>query len=541
MKFLLKNELTIAFVAALLFIPFIGVVHLFDWDEINFAESAREMIASGDYFSVQIDYERFYEKPPLFFWLQVLSMKIFGVNEFAARFPNAICGMVTLIVLFRIGKKLFNEHLARIWVMVYLGTFFTFLYFKTGIIDPWFNLFLFLSIYNLYVLSIKEESKRSLHSFYAGLFIGLAVLTKGPVAIIIIGLCFLVYLISTRFRPFINWKEGLIIIFTAACIGFLWFGVDLVQNGTGFINNFIQYHVRLLTTSEAGHGQPFFYHWWVLLLGCFPASLFFMQGMFTKAQMPAQSTYKKWMMILFWVTLLLFSIVKTKIVHYSSLCWFPLTFLAALCLYELRTKNFKLHRFPTVLLAIIGFLISLVMIAIPFIMRNKDKWVHKIDDVFARGNLNANVQWHWYDSMGGFILLSGILIYFFTKKQEMRTAALFISVTACSMITSILLVPKIEAISQRANIEFFENLKGVDCYTATAHYRSYAPFFYSQKMPHQSKTPHLDSLLYGNIDKPAFISTKIQNKAEMDTIPGLELMYEKNGFVFYKRSPAIKK
>ncbi|MEI9934823.1 MAG: hypothetical protein WDM71_08225 [Ferruginibacter sp.] len=47
MKYILKNEYTIAILAALLFIPFLGHVHLFDWDEINFAESAREMIQNA--------------------------------------------------------------------------------------------------------------------------------------------------------------------------------------------------------------------------------------------------------------------------------------------------------------------------------------------------------------------------------------------------------------------------------------------------------------------------------------------------------------
>jgi 4-amino-4-deoxy-L-arabinose transferase-like glycosyltransferase len=59
-------------------------------DEINFAESAREMIVTGDYSKVQINFNPFWEKPPLFIWMQVLSMKIFGINEFAARFPNAV-------------------------------------------------------------------------------------------------------------------------------------------------------------------------------------------------------------------------------------------------------------------------------------------------------------------------------------------------------------------------------------------------------------------------------------------------------------------
>ena len=117
----------IAFSAAFLFIPFLGGVHLFDWDEINFAESAREMIKSGNYLTVQIDYAPFWEKPPLFIWMQVLSMKLFGINEFAARFPNAVCGIVTLVFLFNIGVKLFNKRFGIIWAMCHGGAWLPFL------------------------------------------------------------------------------------------------------------------------------------------------------------------------------------------------------------------------------------------------------------------------------------------------------------------------------------------------------------------------------------------------------------------------------
>ncbi|MDP4686851.1 MAG: glycosyltransferase family 39 protein, partial [Salibacteraceae bacterium] len=102
---MIKDRLILLVYSALLFVPFLGAVHLFDWDEINFAESAREMLLTGNWFQVQINFEPFWEKPPLFFWMQVLSMKAFGINEFAARFPNAICGIVTLQVLFSIGLK----------------------------------------------------------------------------------------------------------------------------------------------------------------------------------------------------------------------------------------------------------------------------------------------------------------------------------------------------------------------------------------------------------------------------------------------------
>ena len=64
------------------------------------------MIVSGNYFQVQIDFEPFWEKPPLFIWMQVISMKIFGVGAFAARFPNVVVGMCTLASLYLQGARL---------------------------------------------------------------------------------------------------------------------------------------------------------------------------------------------------------------------------------------------------------------------------------------------------------------------------------------------------------------------------------------------------------------------------------------------------
>ena len=94
-------QLLIIIFGLILFLP-TGNVHLFDWDEINFAEAAREMLVTGDYFTVTIDFQPFWEKPPFFIWLQAFSMQIFGINEFAARLPNALCGVLTLIILFNI-------------------------------------------------------------------------------------------------------------------------------------------------------------------------------------------------------------------------------------------------------------------------------------------------------------------------------------------------------------------------------------------------------------------------------------------------------
>nr|HPI12504.1 glycosyltransferase family 39 protein [Catalimonadaceae bacterium] len=153
-----RIELSIGFIAALLFIPFLGAVHLFDWDEINFAECAREMFINRDFGRVYINFLPFWEKPPFFFWLQVASMHAFGVNDFAARFPNAIAGIITLILVFRTGQRLFNTQFGILWALAFGGSVLPHLYFHSGIVDPWFNLLIFTGL--LYFISYEQQKEK---------------------------------------------------------------------------------------------------------------------------------------------------------------------------------------------------------------------------------------------------------------------------------------------------------------------------------------------------------------------------------------------
>ncbi len=546
MKHILKNELRILILAALLFLPFLGSVHLFDWDEINFAESAREMLLSGDYFTVQINYEPFWEKPPMFFWMQALSMKIFGINEFAARFPNALCGIVTLVAFFRIGRKIVDVQFARIWVMIYLGTFLPFLYFKSGIIDPWFNLFIFLAIYRVYLLATNDSARDNrMNALLAGLFLGFAVITKGPVAIVICVLFFLVILSINKFRSPIKWKFLLVIFGVVLLVSFSWFGMETIRNGPHFIVEFVQYQIRLLTTSEAGHGQPFFYHWPVLLFGCFPTSIFMIQAMAKRSNELEvnQVLFRKWMIVLFWVVLLLFSIVTTKIVHYSSLCYFPLTFLATLGVYEfIRNRDAKLLYVVQGLFAVIGVLLATLFMFFPVLFGIKESVSEKLNDEFVQGNLEADVNWAFTDSLGGLIFLGGVVCFWLIRNRELKSQLLFSSITICAFMSTMLIAPKVEAISQRANIEFFKQRQNEDCYVETINYKSYAHYFYAGDPENpldglRQKSADDNWLLYGEIDKTAYFSVKISDVAMLDSVPGIQKLYQKNGFAFYKREP----
>ncbi len=537
----LPAELLIIIGAAILFVPFLGATHLFDWDEVNFAEASREMLVTGNYSIPQINYQPFWEKPPLFFWLQVLSMKFFGVTEFAARFPNAVCGIVTLLVFFRIGKKMVDEKFGWIWVLVYAGSLLPHLYFKSGIIDPWFNLFIFLSIYHLAKYSSNEKLFSTKAILLAGTFAGLAMMTKGPVALLIIGLCYGVFILMNGFKNFMRIKDILLFLLLASLVGSIWFIALLLNGQQQIIYEFIIYQVRLFKTEDAGHGGPFIYHFVVLLIGCFPAAALCLLSLRIKpASAIASPHFHKWMLILFWVVLILFSIVKTKIVHYSSLCYFPLSFLAAVGFYSVYTRKKTLPSWNKYLQFGTGLLLALVIIIVSFIDQLKP-WLlvpGRIEDEFARANLQANVKWNGFETVPGFLMLAGVIYFIVMANKNIRRALVILFVTSMVAVNILLVMiaPKVEPYSQGAAIEFYESKEKENAIVETLGFKSFAHLFYAKRPAHLGKAV-TDSILAMPTQPsvPVYFVSKIMEEENIKRdAPQMEKMYSKNGFVFYR-------
>ena len=392
-------DVWIGIAAAVLFLPGLGAVHLFDRDEINFAEIAREMLVTGDWSRPRIGFQPFYEKPPLFMWLQATSMAVFGVTEFAARFPNVVCGLITLLVLYHVGTRRRGQAFGLLWVLAYLGSILPHLYFRSGIIDPWFNLFIFLGL-NAFIRCAEDAAARQ--AALCGLFLGLAVLTKGPVGVVIPGACVAAYWILRKFRPPISGRHLLVIL--AAMLGTIlpWIVVDLSRNGPGFLLEFLRTHVELFSGARTAHPGFFGYHVVVVLLGCFAASLFAVQEMLKPSAGDArQRDFRRWMLILLWAVLIVFSLVQTKIVHYSSLAYFPLTYLAALQLERIvvRQEPFGATR---VAVGVIGALLALVAIAVPLLMMNTALIAPLVGaDPVVREALQARVPWTGAEALAG--------------------------------------------------------------------------------------------------------------------------------------------
>ncbi|MDQ3110249.1 MAG: glycosyltransferase family 39 protein [Bacteroidota bacterium] len=563
----------VALCGLILFMPFLGSVHLFDWDEINFAECAREMVVSGDYTTVQIDFLPFWEKPPLFIWMQAASMHLFDNIEFAARFPNAVCGALTLMIVYLLGKKIYDEKFARLWTLAFAGSLLPNFYFHSGIIDPWFNLFIFLGIYQFALYSNEYPSVATQKLFnrrilFSSFFIALAVLTKGPVALLVFGLCFLCWRIMKR-RSVMSWQHFILFGFISLSLAGAWFITLIVQGKGNLVMEFLIYQVRLFSTEDAGHGGSFFYHWIVLLLGCFPASIFAIRSLRKKtADTPFEKHMLQFMRILFWIVLILFSIVKTKIIHYSSLCYFPLTYLAAYTAYKLLNGEFAWKKWMSIFLSAIAVLFVSALVLFPFIDYFKKSLISSgsIKDNFAIGNLQADGNWNGFEWIAGLILAAGFIValYYFSKNNFQRgLPVLYGSVIITTTLAAIFIAPRVEEYSQNAAIEYWKTHNYSEYYREAVGYKSYAQYFYSDVQSGIEQNPYYlafkkenqkrltnpasteseteihirrEWMLTGTIDRPAyFVSKNTFEEAIRKYYPNLRKTGEKNGFVFWER------
>jgi len=253
--------------SATLFIN-LGSGHLVAADEQTYSQWAFHMIKTGDYLTPWAFGALFWVgKPPLVVWLMAISYQIFGVTNFAARFWSPIFGALSLILVYFLGKKLYNPYVGFLSAVV-LGTLTTFYqYSRLAMTDVPLVFFILGAVY-FFVLSEKSEST-SRNAAFGGLFFGLALMTKQIEALIIL-LILVLYLIATNkslkflfTRSFtLFWGIGLLVfspwlIYMAARFGsqfWQWYFVyDIFSRSVGVVENHAGsylYYVNFLIRNE---------------------------------------------------------------------------------------------------------------------------------------------------------------------------------------------------------------------------------------------------------------------------------------------------
>ncbi|PVX27737.1 MAG: hypothetical protein CW716_00745 [Candidatus Bathyarchaeum sp.] len=166
-------------------------------DEQTYARWAYHMIRTGDYVTPWAygEVAIWMGKPPLVMWLMSLSYQVFGVNNFATRFWSPVFGTLSLILVFYLGKELFNRHVGFISALV-SGTFVTFYSFARHAMTD--MPLVFFSLASIYFLLLSGKNKNSnKYAALSGLFLGLAFMTKQVQALLIPVIAF-AYLVTTQ-------------------------------------------------------------------------------------------------------------------------------------------------------------------------------------------------------------------------------------------------------------------------------------------------------------------------------------------------------
>jgi len=274
LKSAIRNSVLLFFGSVLFHLAGTWSLPLIDRDEPRFAEASREMIQRADYVVPYFNNQLRLDKPPLAYWAQVASYRIFGENDFSARFPSAIAAALTALVIVAWGYRIGAAPVGWWAAIIFTLSLQTFVHAKAAVADMWLVLFMTLAHWAGYELICRRQTSNSDKSradaprptsniqrrwwwiFYLSLALGF--LAKGPIAwipLLTVGAA----IIRTR-----DWQLGrnfkfLRGILLMLAVVALWGIPALIQTHGEFFAIGIGRHVigRSLATME-GHGASSF-------------------------------------------------------------------------------------------------------------------------------------------------------------------------------------------------------------------------------------------------------------------------------------------
>jgi len=282
-----RERLTLAIILALAVAPYfigLGSSSLWDSNEAFYAETPREMIESADYINPSFNYQPRFNKPPFSYWVVALSYKAFGVSELAERVAIALGAIVLIATAFALARIIFSFE-AAILSAIALAIAPRFLIFSRRIlIDVYLAMFMALALL-FFVMAERYTERRRLFLVLMYASIGFGVLTKGPVAILLPAIAFIVYL--TAFGKLKN-TARMMPLWGAAVIAVIvlpWYIAVYSQHGWLYIKSFLLLdNVSRYTEGKWGPSRGPLFYLQVVIGDMFPWSLFLPAALWLQAR-----------------------------------------------------------------------------------------------------------------------------------------------------------------------------------------------------------------------------------------------------------------
>jgi 4-amino-4-deoxy-L-arabinose transferase-like glycosyltransferase len=295
----------------------IGARPLWDVDEGMHAATSKEMVLSGDWVITTFNGKPFYDKPAFHNWLVAISFVIFGFTEFAARLPAAIVGSACVFATYLLGRRMLNP-LTGFCGAAILATSLEFIMLSRTIVHDIslaFFMTLALCFFYLGFTSLKNRTSCFLLLYIA---LGLAVLSKGPIGVLlptlIIGL-FLIFKGELGFLKELKLGWGILIFLVVTAP---WYILIVLRDPEYAAYFFIQKNLMAFFSKTSRHSEPFYFYLPILLLGFFPWSCLLPYAVVRHLRWPPKKMPDGILFILLWFgsILLFFSLSRSKLPTY---------------------------------------------------------------------------------------------------------------------------------------------------------------------------------------------------------------------------------
>lgn len=307
----------------------IGNYPLMDVDETRYVSMARDMFHCKDFLTLYLNGEFFFEKPPLYFWGECLSFAIFGkVTEFTARFPVALYGTLSTLLLYFTGKKIVSRRFGVISALILATTLEFVILAKFAILDIVVTTCVGFSIMFGFLTQFVQDKNKKYMWWLFYIFSGLAVMAKGiPGFVVPFAVMFFVTIANKTFKQVFKPQyilPGFLLFFL---IVLPWHLIMFKIHDPLFFHEYIiKHHIeRFLNSNEINREQPFYFYILTVLWGLVPWIFSAIAVGITKlksikkfnvTELSNPQKYLLFNAIAFVVTMLFFSSSSTKLITY---------------------------------------------------------------------------------------------------------------------------------------------------------------------------------------------------------------------------------
>lgn len=308
-------------------------------DEARYVEIPREMLATGDWITPRLNGVKYFEKPPLLYWIEAVFQYTFGLKEWAMRLPIVLFGLTGILSTYAFGQRVFSRQAALYASFVLGSSCIYFVMSRLIILDMAVSLFVTLSLFCFYIAQ-QETTIKKRRLFYAlfTIFCALGVLTKGIMALAVPGVVIILWATYSRrwraiFPAYLPSNLVLFLIIAAP-----WHILASLKTPEFAYKYFIVEHVlRYATTIHLRH-QPIWFFIPIIIGGFIPWSALFVPA-FLKAFHDRYMHVNAFLLIWSAFVFVFFSLSQSKLIPYILPLFPPIALLLGNLINEWLTKG----------------------------------------------------------------------------------------------------------------------------------------------------------------------------------------------------------